>query len=258
MRQFAGRLPGEGEAEHLIRSDVRLAISHITRSAISSVLPEPAPATTSSGSSAGAVMTVCCSALNSYRKPSRPAQFLRREARADMRRRANSLAHSRSPAVPCRRPGTTCARRSTAHESFTTARNVDAAMALAASPHQRFGPAGIIGLEPVVAARARPRRRASCPTPRSRPRRRPCPRETRRPRPRPGTPRAADARRCPRARRAAAGLEVDHDESALLVPLEPVDPALAAATAVAGIGRLRQLGPANSRSIAELLARVGR
>jgi hypothetical protein len=38
-------------------------MSHITRSAISSVLPEPAPATTSSGSSAGAVMMSSCSGL---------------------------------------------------------------------------------------------------------------------------------------------------------------------------------------------------
>jgi hypothetical protein len=48
--QLAGGLAGEGEAEHLVGRTCGSTMSHMTRSAMSSVLPEPAPATTSSGS----------------------------------------------------------------------------------------------------------------------------------------------------------------------------------------------------------------
>jgi hypothetical protein len=51
VRELARCLPGEGEAKHLVGPDVGVGDHQMTRSAMSSVLPEPAPATTRSGSS---------------------------------------------------------------------------------------------------------------------------------------------------------------------------------------------------------------
>ena len=47
--ELLGRLAGEGEAEDLVGAASPLATSHTTRAAMVSVLPAPAPATTSSG-----------------------------------------------------------------------------------------------------------------------------------------------------------------------------------------------------------------
>ena len=59
--ELARRLAGEGEAEHLGRPHVPLASSQITRFAIVSVLPLPAPAMTSAGSSGASMTAICCS-----------------------------------------------------------------------------------------------------------------------------------------------------------------------------------------------------
>ena len=60
--ELAGRLAGEGEPRIASGSTSRLATSHETRAAIVSVLPEPAPATTTRGRSCGAATTRACSA----------------------------------------------------------------------------------------------------------------------------------------------------------------------------------------------------
>ena len=62
LGELAGGLAGEGEPEHLVAAHEPFATSQTHAAAIVSVLPLPAPATTSAGAS-GASMTAVCSSV---------------------------------------------------------------------------------------------------------------------------------------------------------------------------------------------------
>jgi len=64
--QLGGGLRGERQAKHPIGRHLPVATNHTTRDTIVSVLPEPAPATTTAGAS-GAVITASCSAVGGGR-----------------------------------------------------------------------------------------------------------------------------------------------------------------------------------------------